>query len=418
MTNFNPNEFNENPSCFALDGCPLNDIEDLFQFNDNSLTAGQFFSTVDSPNTIPESPPPIIDEANSVAKIPTAEEVKIKKKRKKVAKACKECRKAHVSCDEVRPCKRCVKRNLCCSDVPDVQQKCKKCPAKVNKVKLTRNQNGVVKLNDTFEYSWSNKTNLVMKESQKLLNSPQQPLISRSNSVSSINSNNLFSESVSYQIPCSEAPNFNIFPDLEYLRLTNNENNFNNNVIQDSPNSKLQHDISTNMKYNSVNNNDMINDDYLKFNNTSKSERVMNYSNFSSHDSAIYDINNTSVNENFVYVDAINMQDQQLQNVGRNNLEKVIYKTEGDLKQQHPIQNYQNSVQNYEQPALKSLKNMNQNDLSNLNNLLNFTKKGNYNILIEKLGVIMNSPLVAMSLGEEKEAVLELFNSLKLLGAS
>jgi Fungal Zn(2)-Cys(6) binuclear cluster domain len=42
-----------------------------------------------------------------------------KRKRKKVSRACINCRKAHVSCDDERPCKRCHKRSLCCEDAPD-----------------------------------------------------------------------------------------------------------------------------------------------------------------------------------------------------------------------------------------------------------------------------------------------------------
>ena len=43
----------------------------------------------------------------------------IKKKRKKVLKACISCRKAHVSCDSERPCLRCFKRGLICEDAID-----------------------------------------------------------------------------------------------------------------------------------------------------------------------------------------------------------------------------------------------------------------------------------------------------------
>ncbi|KAJ3222720.1 hypothetical protein HK099_001986 [Clydaea vesicula] len=363
------NEYNENPSCFALDGCPLNDIEDLFNFNDDSLTAGQFFSSVDSPNTIPESPPPIVDETTThLVHIP-ALEIKEKKKRKKVAKACKECRKAHVSCDEVRPCKRCTKRNLCCSDVPDVQQKCKKCPAKLSRAKLTRNQNGVVKLNEVFEYDWNKKMNIVISESNKILNSPQQPMMSRNASISSINSNTIFSENPQYQLPVSESPSLNLFPDLESLRLFNSDANTINGLNDLNINKNLNNNLNDTMNHNNQNNhqNNHQNNLYLNMNNMSfQNDSVLNlFTDFSSHDSAIYDLNTP---------------------------------TEGDSPAPITTENRLNFTEKQKE---------------NLNYLLDLTKKSNYQKIIEKLDVIMNSPLVTMGLGDEKDGVIDLFNCLR-----
>lgn len=51
--------------------------------------------------------------------------VPVKPKRKKTARACQNCHKAHMTCDEGRPCKRCVIRNLqeSCIDAPRKRKK-------------------------------------------------------------------------------------------------------------------------------------------------------------------------------------------------------------------------------------------------------------------------------------------------------
>ncbi|TPX60907.1 hypothetical protein PhCBS80983_g01428 [Powellomyces hirtus] len=57
-------------------------------------------------------------------------------KRRKVCQACIHCRKAHMSCDEVRPCGRCIKRGMAhlCVDAPkkvDQPKPCFTCPVSI-----------------------------------------------------------------------------------------------------------------------------------------------------------------------------------------------------------------------------------------------------------------------------------------------
>ena len=60
------------------------------------------------------------EQAAISATTTNAAEIASSGKRKKTAKACGHCRKAHVTCDESRPCKRCTKRGLSdsCQDHP------------------------------------------------------------------------------------------------------------------------------------------------------------------------------------------------------------------------------------------------------------------------------------------------------------
>ncbi|KAI8800241.1 hypothetical protein BJ742DRAFT_88611 [Cladochytrium replicatum] len=93
--------------CATSDSCPLTPIEDLstlFPFNLYNNT----------PSPIPLTPTqdaePLCDSGLTQKEC----------KRRKVCQACIPCRKAHMSCDDVRPCARCVKRKQAylCTDAP------------------------------------------------------------------------------------------------------------------------------------------------------------------------------------------------------------------------------------------------------------------------------------------------------------
>ncbi|KAI8800485.1 hypothetical protein BJ742DRAFT_841341 [Cladochytrium replicatum] len=92
--------------CATNDSCPLLAIEDL----SGLFPLKQYTSPSPTPPTPAQDAEPLCDSGLTPKEC----------KRRKVCQACIPCRKAHMSCDDVRPCARCVKRNQAhlCTDAP------------------------------------------------------------------------------------------------------------------------------------------------------------------------------------------------------------------------------------------------------------------------------------------------------------